>query len=77
MGEENPWHRRGREARRLNKALSVPAVFLGGPLAGAGLGWLAGRWLGSPDLWMLAGILLGFAAAIWELVRMLRDGGGE
>ena len=72
MADENPWKRRGEEWRRLTKALAVPSVFLGGPVGGAFLGYIASLWVGYREACLLAGILLGLAAAVWELVRTTR-----
>lgn len=69
MADENRWKKRGSDLRRMESALAVPSVFLGGPLAGALLGWLASLLIGHRRGLLLAGILLGFGAAIYEIVR--------
>ena len=76
------------EKRRLEEAREAPSnwsqglrygsEFAGGVLAGAGLGYLADRFLGWTPWGLLAGVLLGFAAGTLNVVRaaqsMTRDG---
>lgn len=80
MKDKDPWKKSGEALRGAGDALAVPSVFLGGPLAGAGLGYLVSLFVGHRETCMLVGVLVGFAAAIWEIVRFIRsqsDGPGK
>lgn len=48
----------------------VLAELIAGPLGGALLGWLLDRWLGTSPWLLLALLILGFAAAIWNIVKI-------
>ena len=48
----------------------VLAELIAGPAGGALLGWLLDRWLGTSPWLLLALLILGFAAAIWNIVKI-------
>ena len=53
-------------------ALMIPPLMLAGPLVGYGLGWLAQKYLHWGDWAPLAGLFLGFLAAIREIIIILK-----
>jgi ATP synthase protein I len=65
--------RRAREAERGPTGWSIGlrygSEFAGGVLAGAGLGYLADRFLGWSPWGLLVGVILGFAAGTLNVVR--------
>lgn len=48
----------------------VLAELIAGPAGGALFGWLLDRWLGTSPWLLLALLILGFAAAIWNVVKI-------
>ncbi len=65
--------RREKEAKRSPKGWSIGlrygSEFAGGVLAGAGLGYLADRFLGWTPWGLLVGVTFGFAAGTLNVVR--------
>lgn len=66
--------RTGTAPRNPNKGYQqgsrVLAELIGGPVGGGLLGWLLDRWFNTSP-WLLLGLLiLGFAAAIWNIVKI-------
>lgn len=56
------------------KAWGTALDFVVTILAGTGLGWLGGKYIGPPSVWVLGGLALGFAVALVRIVRStLRD----
>lgn len=53
----------------MGRAWAVALDFVFTVLAGAGLGWVAGRFAGHQPAWVMGGLALGFAVA---LIRILR-----
>jgi ATP synthase protein I len=51
--------------------LRLGVEFVGALAVGGGLGWLAGRWLGSAPVGLLVGLLLGFAAGLLSVRRAM------
>lgn len=72
MPDENPWKKRGKSLRQQSLALTIPSLWLGGPLGGGFVGWLIGNKIGYPDSGAIIGVLLGIVIAIRETVRVLR-----
>ena len=52
-------------------ALELPFLLIGGVLIGGGLGYLADRSMRTSPAFTLIGGLLGFAGAVWDIVRRL------
>jgi ATP synthase protein I len=48
----------------------VLAELIAGPVGGGLIGWLLDRWFGSSPWLLLAFVILGFAAAIWNIVKI-------
>jgi ATP synthase protein I len=44
--------------------------FMAGVIAGAGLGWLLDRWLGTSPWGLIVFFLLGFGAGIYNVMRV-------
>ena len=61
----------GSFARQLALALELPFVMILGVLIGGGIGYLIDRWLHTSPVFMLVGGLLGFAGAVWDILRRL------
>lgn len=53
----------------VGRAWGIAMDFIFTILAGAGLGWLIGRWQGHMPGWVLGGLALGFAAALVRIIR--------
>ncbi len=52
-------------------ALRVSSEFAAGVLVGAGLGWLVDRWLGTSPWGLIVLLLLGFAAGVLNVLRVV------
>ena len=52
-------------------ALRVASEFAAGVLVGTGLGWLVDRWLGTAPWGMIVLLLLGFAAGVLNVLRVV------
>ncbi len=48
----------------------VLAELIAGPVGGGLIGWLLDRWFGTSPWLLLAFVILGFAAAIWNIVKI-------
>ena len=48
----------------------VLAELIAGPAGGGLIGWLFDRWFGTSPWLLLAFVILGFAAAIWNIVKI-------
>ena len=48
----------------------VLAELIAGPVGGGLIGWLLDGWLGTSPWLLLALVFLGFAAAIWNIVKI-------
>jgi len=48
----------------------VLAELIGGPVGGGLIGWLLDRWFNTSPWLLLAFVFLGFAAAIWNIVKI-------
>lgn len=64
--------RPSRELRQIGLLAAVPGLLLGGPLIGWLAGRLADRWFGTEPYLMVAGILLGLAAAGLEIYGLVK-----
>lgn len=53
-------------------ALSIPGLFLAGPLVGYALGWAAHTRLGWPNWWLGVGALIGLASGAYESYVILQ-----
>lgn len=53
-------------------ALSIPGLFLAGPLVGYALGWAAHTHLGWPNWWLGVGALIGLASGAYESYVILQ-----
>lgn len=53
----------------MGRAWGMAMDFIFTILAGAGLGWLIGRWQGHVSGWVLGGLAVGFAAALVRIIR--------
>lgn len=53
----------------VGRAWGIALDFVFTILAGAGLGWLIGRWQGGMPGWVLGGLAVGFAAALIRIIR--------
>jgi ATP synthase protein I len=53
----------------LGRAFRLSTEFIAGVLAGFGLGWLFDRWLGTSPWGLIAFLLLGFGAGIYNVMR--------
>lgn len=53
----------------MGQAWGMAMDFIFTILAGAGLGWLIGRWQGHLTGWVLGGLTVGFAAALVRIIR--------
>lgn len=73
MAEQDPWKKRGEALRSGSRALAIPSLLLGGPLGCGLVGYLIGRYFEKPQEGLLIGGFLGLAAAIYEVVRILRQ----
>lgn len=51
------------------RAMGLAAELVATTVVGAGLGWLLGRWLGSPAVFVLLGTLVGGAAGVTGVYR--------
>ncbi|NJL50672.1 MAG: hypothetical protein HC909_03095 [Blastochloris sp.] len=54
----------------------MSSEFVGGVLVGGGLGWLLDRFLGISPWGMIVFVMLGFAAAVLNVMRAARTSGG-
>lgn len=65
--------KRARLARQVGYGTLIPTMMMVGPTLGyLGGRWLEGRW--GMDPWLsVGGLMLGFAAAIRQIVRMMAD----
>lgn len=59
-----------------SRAARLSSEFVGGILAGGGLGWLIDYALGTSPLGMIVFLLLGFAAGVVNVIRSVRAEGG-
>jgi ATP synthase protein I len=59
-----------------SRAARLSSEFVGGVLAGGGLGWLMDHFLGTSPLGMIVFLLLGFAAGVVNVIRAARPDGG-
>lgn len=53
----------------MGRAWGIAMDFIFTILAGAGLGWVMGRWQGGMTGWVLGGLAVGFAAALVRIIR--------
>ncbi|MCC6678996.1 MAG: AtpZ/AtpI family protein [Phycisphaerales bacterium] len=53
----------------VGRAWGIAMDFIFTILAGAGLGWVIGRWQGHIPGWVLGGLSIGFAAALVRIIR--------
>jgi len=53
-------------------ALSIPGLFIAGPLVGYALGWALNNYLGWPDWWLGVGTLLGLVSGSYESYVILK-----
>ncbi len=53
-------------------ALTIPTMYVGGPLGAGFVGWWLGAKAGYPSTGFMIGFVLGLAAAIRETKRLLR-----
>lgn len=56
---------------QLALAMELPFIMIGGVLIAGGLGWLLDRRLHTSPALTLVGGALGFAAALWDILRRL------
>ncbi len=69
---DSRWKSRGQSLRRQSLALTIPTMYVGGPLGGGFVGWWLGAKAGYPSAGFSIGFVLGLAAAILETKRLLR-----
>jgi len=62
----------GSSLRSASLALAIPTLLVAGPLVGLFLGLWVGRLLGHSRVGLVAGLLLGCAAAARETIRVIR-----
>lgn len=55
--------------RGANQALKLASEFVAGILVGAGVGWLIDKWLGTSPWALIVFLLLGFVAAVLNVLR--------
>jgi len=51
------------------QAMKLSSEFIAGVLVGAGIGWVADKWLGTSPLGLIVFLLLGFAAGVLNVLR--------
>jgi F0F1-type ATP synthase assembly protein I len=73
VASQNPLPRKGsgKSLVQFALALELPFLLIGGVLIGGGLGYLADRSMHTSPTFTLIGGLLGFAGAVWDIVRRL------
>lgn len=59
--------------RQVSLAMGIPALLAAGPLVGWALAWVAQRHLGAPEWTTPVGIALGLAAAVRQIIVIIRD----
>ena len=57
------------QGRGMAQALRLASEFIAGILVGAGLGWLADRWLGTSPFGLMIFLLVGFAVGVVNVMR--------
>ena len=67
--ETGPAPRQATDASALARGFQLSSELVAGVLAGAGIGWLIDRWLGSLPWGMFVFALLGFTAGVLNVVR--------
>jgi ATP synthase protein I len=67
--ESDPRQGEGSDASALARGFRLSAEFVAGILAGAAVGWLLDRWLGTSPWGMIVLLLFGFAAGVLNLMR--------
>ena len=53
-------------------ALSIPGLFIAGPLVGYALGWAAKTYWDGPDWYLGVGVLIGFVSGSYETYLILK-----
>ncbi len=64
-----PGQRPSADASAMARGFRLSTELVAGVLAGAGIGWLLDRWLGSSPLGMIVFLLLGFVAGVLNVMR--------
>ncbi|QOJ00229.1 MAG: AtpZ/AtpI family protein [Phycisphaeraceae bacterium] len=59
----------GASMAEVGRAWALAFDFMLTIAAGAGLGWALGRWFGSQNNWIMIGFVLGFATALYRIIR--------
>jgi ATP synthase protein I len=67
----------GADPSSLAKAMRLSTEFVAGIIAGAFLGWLADRFLGTSPWGLIVFLMLGFVAGIMNLMRASKMMGGS
>ncbi|NJO54468.1 MAG: F0F1 ATP synthase assembly protein I [Bacteroidales bacterium] len=79
QGKERPGQaseEQGAPSAGYARAARLSSEFVGGVLVGGGLGWLIDRVLGISPWGMIVFVMLGFAAAVLNVMRAARTSGG-
>ena len=67
--DSEPGQRPTTDASAMARGFRLSTELVAGVLAGAGIGWLLDRWLGTTPLGMLVFLLLGFVAGVLNVMR--------
>jgi ATP synthase protein I len=67
---------RGTASSGYSRAARLSSEFVGGILAGGGLGWMLDHFLGTSPLGLIVFLLLGFAAGVVNVIRAAGTQGG-
>ena len=59
----------GGDPSAMGKAFRLSTEFVAGILAGCGLGWACDAMLGSKPWGLIVGLMLGFGAGVWNVMR--------
>jgi len=64
---------KAREMRQLSLGLTIPGMFLAGPLVGWALGWAIHKYVYAGGWVIPLCIVLGFVAGIRQIIMVIRD----
>jgi hypothetical protein len=73
LKERDDWKRRGGTIRQVSTALTVSGLIVGGPLGFGAVGYFLGGRFGHPYSATLAGVFLGFAFAVHQVLKIVRE----